>query len=170
MSRERSGPSATLTTPTMSDDDGIGTAVIREAFPYLCVRGAARAIEFYTHVFGAVETLRLTDGQGRVGHAELELGPVTLMLADEHPEHGILSPLAHGGTGMRVHLHVDDVDALARRAWDAGATILMAPADQAHGERQCRLRDPFGHEWLLGHPVEDVPLEEVRRRIAAAAG
>src|SRR5690606_39864678 len=95
---------------------------------------------------------------------------LTLMLADEHPEHGILSPLAHGGTGMRMHLHVDDVDALARRAWDAGATILMAPADQAHGERQCRLRDPFGHEWLLGHPVEDVPLEEVRRRIAAAAG
>src|SRR5690606_5126542 len=152
---------------TMSDANGAGAPLIREAFPYLCVRGAARAIEFYTRVFGAVEKLRLTDRQGRVGHAELELGPVTLMLADEHPEYGILSPLAFGGTGARIHLHVDDVDVLARRAWDAGATILMAPADQVHGERQCRLRDPFGHEWLLGHPVEDVPLEEVRRRIEA---
>src|SRR5690606_14326703 len=144
--------------------------VIHEAFPYLCVREGARAIEFYAHVFGAVETLRFTDAQGRVSHAELVFGPVTLMLADEHPEHGILSPLAHGGTGLRIHLHVDDVDALARRAADAGAAIIMAPTDQAHGERQCRLRDPFGHEWLLGQQLEQLSPDEMRRRIAAEGG
>lgn len=137
----------------MGGTSDISAPVIHEAFPYLCARDAARAIEFYTRAFGAVEKLRLPDEQGRVGHAELALGPITLMLADEHPEHGILSPLAFGGTGMRIHLHVDDVDALARRASDAGATILMAPADQTHGERQCRLRDPFGHEWLLGQQI-----------------
>jgi PhnB protein len=126
---------------------------VREVFPYLCVRGAAAAIDFYTRVFGAREIQRITDATGRVGHAELALGPATLMLADEHPEYGIHSPLRFGGTGLTLHLHVDDVDAIARRAGDAGAVILREPADQSHGERQCRLRDPFGHEWLLGHPI-----------------
>lgn len=107
------------------------------------------------------EKLRLTDDQGRVGHAELELGPTTLMLADEHPELGILSPLACGGTGLRLHLHLDDVDALGRRA-AAGATILLEPTDFPHGERQCRLRDPFGHEWLLGHEIGEAPAESAR--------
>lgn len=126
---------------------------VREVFPYLCVRGAPAAIDFYTRVFGAREIQRITDTTGRVGHAELTLGPATLMLADEHPEYGIHSPLRFGGTGLILHLHVDDVDAIARRAADAGAVILREPADQSHGERQCRLRDPFGHEWLLGHPI-----------------
>lgn len=140
---------------------------IREVFPYLCVRDATAAITFYTHVFGARELLRLAGPDGRIAHAELELGPTTLMLADEHPEHGILSPLAFGGTGMTLHLHVDDVDALTQRAADAGARVLRAPAEQGHGERQSRLRDPFGHEWLLGHQVDDVSPEEIRRRFEA---
>ena len=128
---------------------------IREVYLYLCVRGAAAAIEFYRRAFGAEEIFRLTEPEGqRIGHAELKLGPATLMLADEYPEYGILSPLAFGGTGTTIHLHVDDVDALAKRAVKEGATIVMEPADQAHGERQCRLRDPFGHEWLLGHEIE----------------
>lgn len=126
---------------------------IREFFPYLCVRGAAEAIAFYSRVFGAREGMRLTGPDGRVAHAQLELGPVTLMLADEHPEGGFLSPLSLGGTGTRLHLHVDDVDVLARRAVEAGAALLREPADQEHGERQCLLRDPFGHEWLLGHEI-----------------
>lgn len=134
---------------------------VREFFPYLCVRGAAEAIAFYSRVFGAREGMRLTGPDGRVAHAELELGPVTLMLADEHPEGGFLSPSSLGGTATRFHLHVDDVDLLARRAVEAGATLLREPADQEHGERQCLLRDPFGHEWLLGHEIEALSAEEV---------
>jgi PhnB protein len=138
---------------------------VHEVFIYLCVRGGDEALGFYARVFGAEETFRLQEPSGRVAHAEMRLGPATLMLADEHPELGILSPLAYGGTGITIHLHVDDVDTLARRAAEAGATILIGPADQAHGERQCRLRDPFGHEWLLGHPIgEPMPPEEIRRR------
>lgn len=110
--------------------------LIRDVFPYLCVRDAAAAIEFYTRVFGAEEVLRLTDPSGRVGHAELRLGPALIMLADEHPEYGIRSPLAFGGTGTTLHLHVDDVDTLTARAREAGATVLREPADQGHGERR----------------------------------
>jgi PhnB protein len=131
---------------------------IHEGFPYLIVRGADQAIEFYRAVFGAEVTLRMSDPDGRrVGHAELALGPMIIMLADEYPELGIRSPLAFGGSGLRLHLHVDDVDALARSAAEEGATILMEPTDQEHGERQCRLRDPFGHEWLLGQPNGKLP-------------
>lgn len=157
----------------MSDEKGmIGAAspVIHEVFPYLIVRGGAAAIEFYVRVFGAEETFKLAEPSGRVAHAELRFGPATLMVADEYPEAGILSPQAFGGSGLRIHLHVDDVDALAERAVAAGATMVMAPADQAHGERQCRLRDPFGHEWLLGHEIEKVSREEMQRRFAAASG
>lgn len=151
-------------------DPSSGSA-IHEVFIYLCVRGGADAIDFYTRVFGARETFRLQEPGGRVSHAELRLGPATVMLADEHPEAGILSPLAFGGTGTTIHLHVDDVDVLAGRAADAGAVILRAPADQGHGERQCRLRDPFGHEWLLGHPVgEPLSNEEIQRRFQEQAG
>ena len=138
--------------------------VIREVFPYLCVRDAAAAIEFYTRLFGAEELLRLTDAGGRIAHAELKLGPVVVMLADEHPEYGIRSPLAFGGTGLTLHLHVDDVDILTARARNAGATVLREPEDHGHGERQSRVRDPFGHEWLLGQSIEEVAPEEMQRR------
>jgi uncharacterized glyoxalase superfamily protein PhnB len=141
--------------------------MIRDVYPYLCVRDAAAAIEFYTRVFGAEELLRLTDRSGRVAHAELKLGPALMMLVDELPEYGIRSPLAFGGTGTTLHLHVDDVDTLTARAREAGATVLREPADQGHGERQSRLRDPFGHEWLLGHELETVSPEEIKRRFEA---
>ena len=136
-----------MSTPPAADGS------ILEVFPYLCVRGAAAAIEFYTHVFGARETFRFANESGRIGHAELALGPVTLMLADEHPELGIRSPLAYGGTGTTLHLHVADVDGLTASAEAAGAVVLRPPADQSHGERQSRIRDPFGHEWLLGQDL-----------------
>ncbi len=141
--------------------------VIHEVYPLLHVRGGAAAIDFYVRVFGAQELLRLAYPDGRIAHAELKLGAVTLLLADEHPDYGVLSPLAFGGTGSSIHLHVDNVDRLARRAVAAGATMVMEPADQGHGERQCRIRDPFGHEWLLGHQTESVSPEEVRRRFEA---
>jgi PhnB protein len=138
----------------MSEDVLPGISPVREVFPYLCVRGAAAAIEFYKSVFGAEELFRMADPNDRIVHAELKLGPATLMLAEEQPEHGVQSPLAFGGSGTTLHLHVENVDTLARRAVEAGATMLREPADQGHGERQCRFRDPFGHEWLLGHPIE----------------
>ena len=147
-----------------------GPPVIREVFAYLCVRGAAAAIDFYTQVFGARELVRIADAAGRVGHAELLLGSATILLADEHPEYGIRSPEAFGGTGVTLHLHVDDVDRLAARAVVAGATLVRPPEDFAHGERQCRLRDPFGHEWLLGHPLAEVSLEEMQRSYRESGG
>lgn len=140
--------------------------VIHDAFAYLIVDNGDAAIEFYREIFGAEETFRLPY-KGRVGHAELQFGATKVMLADEFPDTGIRSPLAYGGSGVRIHLHVDDVDAIAARARAAGATILYGPSDEPHGERQCRLRDPFGHEWLLGHRIEDVSEEEMRRRYAA---
>jgi uncharacterized glyoxalase superfamily protein PhnB len=152
----------------MKESSTESVPVIREVYPYLCVRGGASAIDFYVRVFGAQELMRLAYPDGRVAHAELKLGPATLMLVDEHPEYGIQSPLAFGGTGTRIHLHVDDVDALTARAVEAGATVLMPPTDQGHGERQARLRDPFGHEWLLGHQLEEVSPEEIQRRWATS--
>ncbi len=124
--------------------------VVREVFPYLCVRGAAEAIGFYRDVFAAVEGLRMDTDEGAVAHAELDFGPTIVMISDEYPEMDIRGPLHWGGTPVRLHLHVDDVDGIARRAEGAGATILRGPRDEAHGERQCLLRDPWGHEWLLG--------------------
>jgi PhnB protein len=137
-------------------------SMIREVYPYLSVRGAAAAIEFYQKVFEAQEIFRMNDpANGRIGHAELKLGPLTIMLADEYPELGILSPLAFGGSGLTIHLHVENVDVLAQRALQAGATMVREPADYSHGERQCRVRDPFGHEWLLGHEIGKTPGPEV---------
>jgi uncharacterized glyoxalase superfamily protein PhnB len=139
--------------------------VIHEVFTYLIVDGGAAAIDFYTRIFGARETMRLQEPGGRIGHAELQLGPVTLMLADEHPEAGIRGPHALGGAGARIHLHVDDVDRLTRRAEAAGAAVVHPPTDHAHGERQSRIRDPWGHEWLLGHPIgEPLSNDEIERR------
>ena len=137
----------------MADGTGDPGPRIDEVFPYLHVRDAAAAIDFYKKVFGAKEILRLTQPDGRVGHAEIQLGPAMLMLADEFPEYGVRGPTTWGGTGTSFHLHVDDVDALAERAVRAGAAVVMGPEDKGHGERQCRIRDPFGHEWLLGHPI-----------------
>jgi PhnB protein len=151
---------------TRTDQTDAGSS-IEEVFPYLCARGAAAAIDFYTRAFGAVETFRMADPSGRIGHAQLTFGPATVMLADEHPEFGIQSPLAFGGTGTTIHLHVKNVDEMTTKAVEAGATVLFGPMDQPHGERQCRLRDPFGHEWLLGHQVESVSREEMQRRYNA---
>lgn len=150
----------------MVDEDG-GVPEIYEVFLHLHVRGGAAAIDFYKRVFGAQEQMRLAYPDGRIAHAELIVGSVTVLLADEHPEYGVRSPLAFGGTGSSIHLHVDNVDRLARRAIEAGATMVRAPSDEGHGERQCRIRDPFGHEWLLGHPTERISPEEIQRRFEA---
>lgn len=140
---------------------------IQEVFPYLRVRGAAKAIEFYAEAFGAKEKFRLTEPGGRVGHAELDLGGTTLMLADEHPEYGILGPASVGGTTFAMHLHVDDADRAIARAVKAGATLVRPAQDAFYGERSGTVRDPFGHDWLIGHHIEDVTPEEMQRRYDA---
>jgi PhnB protein len=136
----------------------------RSITPYLHTKGAARAIDFYRDAFGAVETFRMEDEQGRIGHAELDIDGVVLMLADEHPEHGIVSPATLGGAGLSLTLPVDDVDGTYERAVAAGARGERPPADQFYGERSAVLLDPFGHRWTVSHPVEQVPLDELARR------
>ena len=137
---------------------------VHELFAYLCVKNAAEAIEFYTKAFGARETFRLTEPSGRIGHAELDFGCATLMLADEFPEYGITAPQAGGGTPVTIHLHVDNADEVISRAVEIGATLEIAPSDQFYGERSGAFRDPFGHRWNIGHHIEDVSATEMQRR------
>lgn len=140
---------------------------IHEVFPYLMVKDAQAAISFYSQAFGATEIFRLVEPSGRIGHVELQLGPVILMVCDEFPEYGMVGPQGGQFTGCTLHLHVDNADAMAERAVAAGATVLMPPTNQFYGERSCRLRDPFGHAWLLGHSIEKLEPEEMQRRYTA---
>ena len=140
---------------------------IREIVPYLSVSNAAEAIDFYQKAFGAVEQFRLTEPTGRIGHAELKFGDVTLMLADEYPEYGFKGPVALGGSPVTLHVPVDDVDALAKRVVDAGATMIREPKDEFYGERSCRIQDPFGHQWAFSQTIETVTPEEMQRRFDA---
>ncbi len=149
----------------MADTTPKPYVTIHEVHPYLRISGAARAIDFYTRAFGAKELFRLTEPSGRIGHAEIKIGETVLMLADEYPERGILSPLALGGTTFSIHLHVDRVDDLMERAVEAGATVVREAADQFYGERTGMIRDPFGHEWLLGQHIEDVTPEKMQQRL-----
>ena len=139
----------------------------QSVFTYLRTHDAPAAIDFYRAAFGAVEIFRLTEPSGRVGHAEINIGGTVVMVSDEYPEYDIRGPLAYGGTGVGVHLHVANADATTERAVAAGATLLMPPTDQFYGERSARLRDPFGHEWLVGNPIEAVTHEEMQRRYTA---
>lgn len=137
---------------------------IHEVFPYLRVRGAAKAIEFYKKAFGATERLRLTEPSGKIGHCELVLGPTVLMVSEEYPEMGIHAPAPGSQPTTALHLHVDDCDALIARAVAEGAEVTRAAADHFYGERSGAIRDPFGHEWLIGHELEQVSPEEMQRR------
>jgi PhnB protein len=140
---------------------------IHELFPYLRVKDAGRAIDFYKQAFGAVEKFRLTEPGGRIGHCELLFGVATLMLSEEYPELGFLGPQSIGGTSMSIHLHLDDADAAIERAVAAGAIVVRPASDAFYGERSGTVRDPFGHEWMLGHNIEDVTPEEMQRRYDA---
>lgn len=144
-----------------------GTNRISEAYPYIRCKGAAEAIQYYIKVFDAKERFRLVEPDGRVGHAELEIGPIVLMLSDEYPEMNILSPLSIGGCSAALHLHVDNADDFAERAIAAGATMVNPPTDYFYGERSCKVRDPWGHEWMFGHEIEKVSHEEMQRRYDA---
>jgi PhnB protein len=138
--------------------------------PYLHVDGAAEAIEFYSKVLGAKERMRMPGPDGKLGHAELELGESVLMLADEYAEHGALSPKSVGGSPVTVHVYVDDVDAVFQAALAAGATAVSEVEDQFYGDRSGQFVDPFGHRWSIATHVEDVPPDEMEKRVAAAMG
>jgi PhnB protein len=132
--------------------------------PYLIVKGAAQAIAFYEQAFAAEELYRMPMPDGRIGHAELRIGDSRIMLADEHPDVGALSPGSVGGTPVTIHLYVEDVDATFARATAAGARVTRPVADQFYGDRLGVLTDPFGHVWSVATHREDVPEEELRRR------
>jgi PhnB protein len=137
--------------------------------PYLVIKGAAKAIEFYKKAFGAVETVRMPGPDGQIMHAEVKIGNSMLMLADENPERGHLSPSSRGGTTSSVMLYTDDVDATFKRAIAAGATAQMEPVDMFWGDRMGNLADPFGHNWAIATHKEDVSPDEMQRRMAAMA-
>jgi PhnB protein len=137
--------------------------------PYLSVSDAARMIDFYKNVFGAVETMRLDQPDGRIGHAELTINGAALMLADEFPEMGFLSPRTLGGkrSPVSIHLYVENVDEVYKRALAAGATSLREPADQFYGERNAQVREPSGHCWDISARIEEVSPEELQKRFNA---
>ena len=130
--------------------------------PYLVVNGAAEAIAFYARAFGAEEAMRLVEPSGRIGHAELTIGESTVMLADD-PDRDVRGPHTRGA----LVLQVADADAVAARAAEAGATVVIPVQDQFYGERSGRIRDPFGYVWIVSTHVEDVPSHELQRRYEA---
>ena len=136
--------------------------------PYLIVDGAAAAIEFYKSVLGAIERMRMSEPDGRVGHAELQIGESVIMLADEHPEMDIHGPKTIGGSPVTLHVYVEDSDAAFERAVSAGATSLRPMETQFYGDRSGQFEDPFGQRWNVATHVEDVPPDEMERRAAAA--
>jgi PhnB protein len=141
----------------------------RSLAPYLVVRGAAKALDFYARTFGARELFRMPGPGGRIMHAEVQIGDSVLMLADENPERGTRSPEGNGGNAASVFLYLSDVDSVFDKAKAAGATILSPPADMFWGDRFGQLRDPFGHLWGIATHVEDVSPKEMEARMKAQA-
>jgi PhnB protein len=139
----------------------------RTVTPYLAIKNAAKALEFYKRAFGAVESYTLMMPDGRVGHAEIRLGDSLVMLSDEFPEYGGKAPESLGGSLVSLHLYVDDVDAFVKRALDAGAKERKPVMDQFYGDRSGQLEDPFGHLWWVATHKEDVAPEEMQRRVEA---
>jgi PhnB protein len=136
--------------------------------PYLYIDGAGTAIDFYCSVLGARERMRMPAPDGRIGHAELEIGDSVIMLADANPDMDVRSPRSIGGTPIALHLYVDDVDSVFGKAVEAGANQLRPIENQFYGDRSGQFEDPFGHRWNVATHVEDVPPDEMAKRAAAA--
>ena len=134
--------------------------------PYLIVKGAAAAIDFYKRAFGATELVRMPGPDGKVGHAELKIGDSPIMLADEVQEMGAVSPQTLGGSPVSILLYVEDVDAVFNRAISAGAKSVRPVEDKFYGDRMGSLADPFGHHWHIGTHKEDLSPEELQKRAA----
>jgi PhnB protein len=138
--------------------------------PYLILDRAADAIRFYKEALGASEILRMDRPDGRIGHAEIKIGDSPVMLADEHPEQGALSPKKIGGSPVMLHVYVEDVDRAVERAVAAGAKLIRPVADQFYGDRTGGIEDPFGYRWYIATHKEDLSLDEIRARAAAQRG
>ncbi len=138
--------------------------------PYLCVDGAAAAIDFYVKIFGAIERVRMPAPGDKVGHAELQIGDSLIMLADEFPEMNVRGPKSFGGTAVTMSVYVEDVDDVFDRAVKAGAKPMRPVENQFYGDRSGQFEDPFGHRWSVATHVEDVPPDEMEKRMAEAMG
>jgi PhnB protein len=138
--------------------------------PYLCCRDAGAAIDFYKKAFGATELMRMGAPGGKIGHADIQIGDSHLMLADEFPEMGFLSPQTVGGSPVMIHLYVEDADGTTARAVAAGAKVVKPVEDQFYGDRGGQLDDPFGHKWYVSTRKEDLSFDEVRERAAKMMG
>jgi len=136
--------------------------------PYLAVDNATEAIEFYKKAFGAKERVRMPGPNGKIGHAELELGDSVLMLADPFPQFSARPPKELGGTTTSIFMYSEDVDAAVKKAVEAGATVLMEPDDMFWGDRFGSVSDPFGHVWSIATHIEDLTPEEIAERGKAA--
>jgi PhnB protein len=135
--------------------------------PYLIVKGAAEAIEFYKKAFGAKELFRMEQPGGKIGHAEIKIGDSPVMLADEYPDMGYLGPAARGGSSVGLALYVEDCDALFNQAVKAGAKVMRPLQDQFYGDRSGTVVDPYGHMWTVATHKEDVPPDELEKRAKA---
>jgi PhnB protein len=153
-------------------EDEMTTQPIPEGYhtltTYLTMDNAAEAIDYYKDVFGANERIRMEAPDGKIGHAELEIGDSLLMLSDAFPGATSRPPTELGGTTAGAFMYVEDVDAVVKRAVESGATITMEIADQFWGDRFGSITDPFGHSWSIATHVEDVPPEEMAERAKAA--
>jgi PhnB protein len=137
--------------------------------PYLIIKGAAGAIDFYKRVFGATEVMRMPDPSGgRIGHAEIKIGDSHIMLADEYPEMGHRSPQTLGGAGVSLMIYLDGVDEVFKRAIAAGAKEMQPLKNQFYGDRSGTVQDPYGHVWTIATHIEDVPPDEMERRAKEA--
>ena len=138
--------------------------------PYLFVRSAASAIDFYKNIFGATEIMRMPGSNGKIMHAELRIGDSIVMLADENPQTGVMSPQTIGGFSVGMHLYVENVDQVIQKAVESGAKLLRPIKNQFYGDRSGTVLDPFGHMWSVATHMEDVSPEEMRKRMTAAMG
>jgi PhnB protein len=136
--------------------------------PYLAVDDASNAIEFYKRAFGATERVRMPTEDGKVAHAELEMGDSLIMLSDQFPQATVRPPKEIGGTSSGVFMYTENVDETVQQAVDAGATITMPVEDMFWGDRFGKVTDPFGHEWQIATHVEDLTEEEIQKRASAA--
>jgi len=135
--------------------------------PYLCAKGVAQAIEFYKKAFSAAERMRIVQPDGRVGHAEIQIGDSVIMLVDEFPEMDMRSPQSLGGSAVSIYLYVEDADVIFNQAIAAGAKVKRPLADQFYGDRVGGIEDPFGHSWWISTHKEDLSPEEIEKRAAA---
>ena len=134
------------------------------ATPYLIIKGAANALDFYKKAFGATEIMRIPAPEGKVGHAEIKIGNAIIMLADGFPVMNHRSPQSLGGTPVSIMIYVKDVDTFVSRATAAGAKVLQAVENKFYGDRSGTLEDPFGYHWHFSTHVEDVPPDEMAKR------